>query len=323
MVGTTVEAKSPLPVLIYILGLLAVLFLVLGIFTVTPALLLMAIPMALPIPFLFWLRPRAVVMNITENGLQLEHPFQEIPWSQVHGARRRYQKQDPNKACSSRYNLEVLHDHGILVVPHTAHPPVEKLFVGFVETLTPTGSREVPDILQEHLQKWTATFGEDKVYSFKARSRLGNSMDSALMVVAFCLIIGTILAWILAANVPLFNQGKEVNSTFGPITAIIVPIALLFILRSSTRQNAGPHRQFKNWKRSGLVISPMGMVMSQGQLQGEMKWAEVLDVQFQKRLRDGIKIKVAGAEFQVFDLYDRPIFIIYRHIMKYWSNETV
>lgn len=323
MIGTTIEARSPQSLLMFILLALVALFLGLGLALENAGLLLLVIPLLLPVPFLYWLRPKAQHIRIDEQGLQLEHPFLEIPWQHIHGVRRRNQKQNPNKKCSSRYDLEVHHDEGILLIPSTAQPPVEKLYLGFMEMLSPTGSRDVPEMLQDHQRQWTTTFGEDKVFSFRSRPRLGNGVDGALVAVAICFIVGTLLAWVLAATVPALSKVKDLNVTLGTSTFFLMVFAIIFLFSGLSRQNAGPHRKIKKWKDAGVVISPAGLAMTQGVLQGEMKWAEVLDVQFQKKLRDGILIKVAGAQFQIFDNYDRPIFFIYRQIMKYWSNESV
>ncbi len=323
MIGTTIEARSPQSKLMYILLVLVALFLGLGLAFENAALLLLVIPLFLPVPFLYWLRPKAQHIHINEQGLQLEHPFVEIPWQHIHGVRRRNQKQNPNKNCTARYDLEIHHDDGILLIPRTAQPPVEKLYLGFMAMLSPSGSRAVPEMLQEHLAQWTNTFGEDKVFSFRPRPRLGNGVDAALVAAAVSLLVGIILVWVLATNVPAFVKDKDLRVGLAGSTVFIILFAILFLFRGLSRQNAGSQRKIKKWKNAGVVISPAGLAMTQGVLQGEMKWAEVLDVQFQKRLRDGIIIKVAGAQFQIFDNYDRPIFFIYRQIMKYWSNESV
>lgn len=323
MLGSTIEAKSPFSILIIIFGLLILIFAGLGLAFDSPAWWLAILPMALPIPFLLIFRPKAMVIQMNENGMQLEHPHREIPWHTIHGVRRRNQKQHPNRICSARYELEVHHDEGILRIPHTANPPVDKLFSGFMAVLSPSGSNDLPPVLHDNIQKWTTTFGEDKVFTFKARPRLGNGSNGALIAVALAMTVGMVLALILGLNLPLFAKARDIGAHLGTLSFFVFFSAIIFLMVGISRQNAGPHRNFKNWKKSGVIVSPLGMAMSQGVLQGEMKWAEVLEVQFQKKLRDGIKIRVAGAEFQIFDIYDRPLFIIYRHIMKYWSNEDV
>ena len=282
MIGTTIEAKSPQSKLMYILLVLVALFLGLGLAFENAALLLLVIPLSLPVPFLYWLRPKAQHIRINEQGLQLEHPFVEIPWQHIHGVRRRNQKQNPNKACTVGYDLELHHDEGILLIPNTAQPPVEKLYQGFMAMLSPSGSREVPAILQEHQQQWTSTFGEDKVFSFRSRPRLGNGVDSGLVMTALCLIVGIIIVWVIAMNVPALAKVKDVHVALGLATFFFLLFAIIFLFRGLSRQNAGPQRKIKNWKDAGVVISPAGLAMTQGVLQGEMKWAEVLDVQFQK-----------------------------------------
>jgi hypothetical protein len=77
------------------------------------------------------------------------------------------------------------------------------------------------------------------------------------------------------------------------------------------------------------VISPVGLALTQGTTQGQMRWDELRGVHFrvipkQFRLQHhdhltGIILKFEGATLAIADIYDRPLHIIYQRIIDYWQ----
>jgi hypothetical protein len=91
----------------------------------------------------------------------------------------------------------------------------------------------------------------------------------------------------------------------------------------------GKPRSIKRWRQASLVISPQGLALVQGDMQGELRWDEVRDVRIRRRDRSsfelssgtagpGILLRVEGATVSIADLYDRPLVIIHQNILQYW-----
>lgn len=209
-----------------------------------------------------------------------------------------------------------------MLVPSQANPALETVAKALVNILPATGSREVPDVLEDNKAAWLQTFGEDMVFTYKARRRLGISTHWPSLAILLGLMLGgLIILGITIALQPKFNKGDD-GAVLASLLAIF-PFLLILLIYTLSVQNSGANRKIKKWKNAGLVISPMGLAMTQGNMEGEMKWSEILELDFQKKKNMGIRIKIAGAEFQIFDLYDRPLFVIYQQMMKYWANKTV
>lgn len=323
MVGTVVEAKPAFPRIIFVLLVLALLVLGRSFMTGNLALAFGALPFLLPIPLLLLTRPRPIKLELLSQGVVIEHPFQEIPWSDLTCVRRQFRHQNPRKTCASAFNLELHHQHGAILIPSPSQPETETLFQGFFATLSPSGSRQVAPELQPNLEKWLTTFGEDKVFSFCARQKLFLSTFTWNAMLFLGMLAGIILMWVIIAMLSDARHQGDLLVGVISLTATLLLVGLLILLLGLSGQNAGGHRQVKAWKKAGLVISPAGLAMSQGNTVGEMRWSEVLDIVFQKKNTDGIMIKVAGAQFQIYDLYDRPLYLIYQHLMRYWSNKEV
>jgi hypothetical protein len=75
----------------------------------------------------------------------------------------------------------------------------------------------------------------------------------------------------------------------------------------------------RRWRDAGLVISPAGLALVQGNVRGEMRWAELKDLRYKTRTSAaGIVLKFEGAEVGIINIYDRPLYLIYERIREYW-----
>ena len=88
----------------------------------------------------------------------------------------------------------------------------------------------------------------------------------------------------------------------------------------------------KNWKNASVVIGPHGMAMVQGDIQGEVRWPELLEIRFNTKPLafslgsqsgfPGILLRVKGADIVIADIYDRPLHVIYNHILASSGRST-
>lgn len=317
-----VEARSKFSIWFFIFLFITLFVIVISLVMSSYQSLLLAIPTSLCALFLWLTKTRSIHLTFNEDGIHQASPPLEIPWSSIDGVRRQFASQDFSKNISRPYQLEIHHFGGIVLVPSQANPALETVAKALVNILPATGSREVPDVLEDNKAAWLQTFGEDMVFTYKARRRLGISTHWPSLAILLGLMLGgLIILGITIALQPKFNKGDD-GAVLASLLAIF-PFLLILLIYTLSVQNSGANRKIKKWKNAGLVISPMGLAMTQGNMEGEMKWSEILELDFQKKKNMGIRIKIAGAEFQIFDLYDRPLFVIYQQMMKYWANKTV
>lgn len=327
MTEMTIEARRPFSTLTMLLLLTTGVLAVLSIVNKDAVLAFIGVIPLGPVPFLVWRGPRAVRVKVHGEGLEVEHPYQHIRWEDVQTIRRVLVRQNPAKKSAGRDGLEILHTGGSLRLPAKCDPRQEELFSSLLNALPVSGSRKVPASLASHLADEEARFGPDLVYTYRARAYLGTTVGLESFALGVGLYLGILLAWILYAvmtRVGLFQDAlHETLSLLGMASAMIGLFALFPLILWLGSASSQPNKGIKHWRRAGIVISPAGLAMSQGRMEGELKWSDINTVSFQRRTRDGIVIDVTGAKISIFDIYDRPMYTIYRRIMKYWKNQDV
>ncbi len=170
-------------------------------------------------------------------------------------------------------------------------------------------------VLAEYLESQERQFGPDAVRTYCAASRRLRGTRRGYRAFLFGLI-GTGAAW------TAFGFSGFDETAWG--AAGIVCAFLGAILYAASFGEA--IREIKNWRQASLVIGPLGMAMVQGDIQGEVRWPELLEIRFNARPRGfnlmnqramipGILLKVKGADIVIADIYDRPLYVIYNGIL--------
>jgi hypothetical protein len=136
-------------------------------------------------------------------------------------------------------------------------------------------------------------------------------------------LIAASIAWLF---IGFSNFGRSEWQIAGVIC--LATSVVLFLV--SFTQNVSVGGAVKNWKKASLVIAPRGMDMVQGEIEGEVNWPELLEVRLNPRPRSfiltresltpGILLRVKGASIVIVDIYDRPLFVIYRRIVAAWRK---
>ena len=89
-----------------------------------------------------------------------------------------------------------------------------------------------------------------------------------------------------------------------------------------TNAAAEPNSALAKHRDSCLVIGPAGIALTQGDLFGELRWAEVrtakLVLPSSQSRRRRIRLQVEGAHVEVLDLYNGPLDEIFNRIDQYW-----
>ena len=150
--------------------------------------------------------------------------------------------------------------------------------------------------------------------------------DARLGYRAFC--IGLIVAG-GAWSVIGFSGFSEIAWGLAGIVCVMVG-GLLYATSFAEFIPAGPMR---NWRNASLVISPQGMAMVQGDIQGEVRWPELVEIRFNTKPRGfdfgnpsamlpGILLRVKGASILIADIYDRPLHVIHKRILAASGRST-
>jgi hypothetical protein len=268
-------------------------------------------------------REKRFVAELSEESLEVREPVNlSLPYTHMEALRaRRRGDPDPRRPGKPAYPITVLHTAGILSIPKRLTLPSDDVYRFLYGCFTPGGSRDVGPRLQQHLEEQIALFGADKVWSYRARAFLGTRALSGGLATFIWPAVLTGLVWIGLT----LAGGRYV--IWGPVGFLVLSIAgcLALLSWSASRAQA---RAIKDWRRSSVVISPAGLALVQGDIQGEMKWRELKKVSYKSSRGSfqasdspglGIVLSLEGADVVVADIYDRPLYAIYERILNYWQ----
>ncbi|HEY2415864.1 MAG TPA: hypothetical protein VGI40_26725, partial [Pirellulaceae bacterium] len=114
------------------------------------------------------------------------------------------------------------------------------------------------------------------------------------------------------------NDGALILSIISIVTFVVTGLIALVI---SNRSHTGV-----NVEAAGLVVSPGGLAMIQGDLVGELRWEEIRSAKLTKgavvlgknRQFHGacIQLVVEGTKIPIADIYHEPVSQIYNSIMR-------
>lgn len=261
------------------------------------------------LPFLVavacWMtRPRHFRAELTDLALVVHDPTPlELPFGSV-------QAVAPEGGPDGWFPIHVIHDHGVVTIPAHVDPlPAELL--GELCTRLPDLHARLPSDLLQIYQRHVATFGSERVFAFPGRSRPFKRVSGRRGIALAWAFISTGVLWIIVSLVTA--GGKEPAFGFG-FGALVAFLGLLMLLVSMSRRDAQGGRILG---RSGLVISPVGLALIQGDLRGEMSWSELVNLRYIPRPR--IDLIMSGARVSLNDRYSHPLFYIHDVMKRYWK----
>ncbi len=323
MIGQRIEAQPGRPWGAALLSGVALLLLVGAIASASPHFAVAAIlPLAIASAMLLT-RPGRFSAELTEEGLELTDSALLIPYAAIEGLTV------TGKPTRPRAPLYVFHAGGVVAVPAQLNLPTNELFGFLASRMSESGSRDVPAPLVKYLSRQAETFGDAKVFSFRARPH--PTPYPRKRAVAVCLAVAaTGLAWLVV--------GIALGKNYAPWAVIGGFLAFLFALFAGAfRLESGRRTRIKNWRQSGLVIGPAGLALIQGDMRGELRWGELRKIEYREKPRSfrlegtafrleadtpqrGIHLVVEGARIVIADIYDRPLPLIYDRIRSYWQG---
>ncbi len=322
MIGQRIEVRRRPPILAALFGVVGLALLGTWVALGNAHLAIGAIlPIALCVS-LFLAREPDFAARFTDEAIEVEHPPTTVSYADLEGLQTRGRPIDPDKPPGRSFPIEVAHAGGLLRLPARLDVPSAEVYRFLVGRFDPRGSREVHPNLLDYLERQESNYGPEQVWTFRA-ARRRPVQPSYRALRAICLaMVATSVAWTAIGLLHRMEDG------WGPVGIILGVIGLIFFLASFARQVP----KIKGWNQSSLVVSPGGMAMVQGEIQGEMSWPELLDVRMNFYPRGfrfaaeptptGIVVRVRGAKLVIADLYDRPLSVIYERIVDCRSGQA-
>jgi hypothetical protein len=270
-----------------------------------------------------WLRrQRAFALVLSDHGLQVQGRSEPIPYTSIQSIRAPGRPADLKRQGPAHYPLDIIHAGGVLQIPARLSCPSDQLYFFLIGQLTPSGSDRVAPVLKNFLGREALHHGDENVFTFCAREYLGGNF-SYRRTAAYCAAIA------LASGVWLILGIGHVAAPAWTILGSLLGLlslfsAFLFAFQGRTCRMPG------KWRHASIVISPTGLAMVQGELQGEMSWSELRAAEASWKhsiggyrsegLPGGIQLRFEGASVVIGDLYDRPIPMIYETITSLWQS---
>jgi hypothetical protein len=329
MTGRQIESRGTFPVFatLWLLGALG-----LGIAAAAeanPHFLVGALfPLGLSFALLFT-RPRPFSGRFAEDALEVDRPQATlIPYAYLQGVWGQGRPARVTEYGPLSYPIQILHDEGVLDIPARLNVSSDHVYQFLYKHFPPLENRAVNPLLAEYLEEQEGSFGTDRVFFYQARSHLG-TRGTLPRARAVCLALTAVaIAWMIAGGAMLAWEKKAAETWLGLGILFILFGLLVFVLfRSSAKRTLNV---VKGWKRAGLVVSPTGMAIVQGPVQGMMRWDELRGVNFRGATSSfavtsegglaGITLAFEAAKVRILDVYDRPLRDIYNRICDYWGD---
>lgn len=320
MIGERLEAHDPFP-----LGALLSLTAGVGMLAAGQGLgnVGLAVGAALPIAIggMWWLlgADRPFTGTFRDDGLMVEGEGDPVlvPYADIRNIRVGGRPANPTGSDRKPRPIAILHGTGALRIASRSNFPTHEIVRFLASRVPDRGGRDVNPALADFLRSQEQAFGPENVVTFRDASSLLTGSRRSFR--AFC--AGVMLGGASWLALALSGMVPEEWGVAGG--AVIVAGVGLYGAGFAESPAAAPMRKLR--KGASLVIGPRGMAMVQGPIQGELRWAELLEARFQDRPRafsstttgmvPGILLRVKGAEILIADIYDRPLFVIHDRIM--------
>jgi hypothetical protein len=262
--------------------------------------------------------------RVTEDGVELSHPPSLVRFDEIEkvltpsGAYN-----DDRDMESASFAIRVYHERGFFTIPaglNVSSRDVWQLLQSRAGGKTSSPTRINPE-LRDYLRRQLQVFGPEKVRVYVARDRLTPLTSGHIGRRVGLATLATGVVWVIvgaAIPEPGWIAAGVMAVLFGAL------FALLFWLAGRTA-----NAKVRNWREAGLIISPEGLALIQGDLRGELHWEEIRDVTYRTKPASfaltpgqaaaGIVLTVEGATIRIADIYHRPLKEIHEHVMDYWE----
>jgi len=270
-------------------------------------------------------RPVMFRMELTPQGLLVDERATVIPFDEIQSVTMATLPQDPRRPLREG-PIAIVHRSGAFEIPCPCSVNASQLYRDLLRNIPLVGRGVLSPQLQELRDQQVAIFGPGLVWSYARRSIVGSkpTPSKGFRVLLAMGLVGPF--WIIAPTI-LLGHFHAANSTLQGWGGIFTAIGLFgsLILWSVRRAR---ERLLISKPGDGLVISPQGIWLMQGDLEGHLKWEEILAVNLNQQRRSfqysnetgvgTLVISVAHAVIPIRNIFDRPLPIIAEVIAKQW-----
>ncbi len=223
-----------------------------------------------------WFRQASpVAFLIEEDGL---HPLDgkpEILYASLQAVVVPDAPSRPPRAVGKPQPMVVFYDAGYLLLPPILNVPPVELFHFLQSKIPQRTSKSVHPTLEGFFNEHVGKFGESKVHVTSARPsprRVPARSTSATVGIGFFWGgVLTIVATIVVLAAGHQDQGYEAWIVFGTLSALVGGLCWL-AARSYVGQ---PNKALARNPDACIIVSPAGLAMVQGDIQGMLRWGEI------------------------------------------------
>lgn len=245
---------------------------------------------------------RRFYAELTDRDIALPANSLVVPYSEInHLWTKDSRKNGP---------IYVYHQRGTFRIPALHETAMSDLFTllrAAMPQTIPAASSRVSNYFQTQRQ----VFGDDKVWAYVQRPTFRSREFGGHRLIGLTLMLSG-PAWLVG--------GIAVNAPWLFCTAIALLVIGPVIWQSAGSEANSSIRKLRD---SCLVISPVGIALTQGELIGELRWAEVRSAKLvlPSSKLSRVQLQVEGARIDLLDVYDGPLNEIHDRIVAYLNAE--
>jgi hypothetical protein len=275
-----------------------------------------------------WRREKPFRATFTETGLEVEDPPLSLSFTQVQGLSAGRRPVNPYQVGPGAYPIQVIHPGGVVRFPPRLNVRSDEIYGFLYQKLSSrSDGGDIHPTLVPYQRYKEQEYGPARVWSYRARRYQGRGPSYPFLTpLSFAGVLAG-LVWLLIGIL----QQEPGWLGGGVLTLIIAGVFSLALLTQGRLVTVATR-----YRRSSLVICPDGLALVQADMQGQLRWDEIRDVQVKKRAGaaansfqwsagpagPGIVIRVAGAQIVIADIFDRPLPLIHQLLCHYWRGQT-
>jgi hypothetical protein len=304
LIGQTIEARASVPKSCWFWLAVGALMMLVAVGTAN---IHWAIAAAFPfaLALIIWLRlPRRVLLQVESAGLRRLDTGESFPYDSLLSVTVNGTHWDAPANVAPSAPMIIRHAGGRLVLPPRMSAAPGELYNFLLQRIRPK-SRECPPLLADYVAQSATAFGPGKIEVIYARrDAIGGRGVQGFINLALAMLAAAgvwILASIVGENWFQTRDERDGWMIAGLTTLVLgLPMWILAGLSMTSRSVR------KAAKGACIVLTPAGLAMVQGDLQGSLRWNEVLKVTHSNRLH-AVAIQVPGSQLLVLDVYERSL----------------
>jgi hypothetical protein len=259
---------------------------------------------------------RYLSLEFDEDSFVVGPRGQRVCYADIWGLRR-----EPGASHRSSYAIEILTGTGAIYVPHDLTVPSRDV-EEFLREQMPRVRMPADQAVRDHVERMIRQFGHDRVWWTNGMppAKVG-SINTRLLLTAAILFAVSIAIVALTASLP---QRQAIGAGCGIAMVVAATMALISFFTGSFVEAA----RMKQSELAAVVVSPLGLAVKLGDLQGEARWDQVKDIRFHDKpakfaftahgANRAIVIKLPGVSLRLGDIFDRSLDQLHERLQGYW-----